>query len=404
MSKIIDIPNYKLDEIILEKLSQSEKVTIVVSFFFVSGLKLILNGLNSFEDKSKITILTSNYLKSTQPEALEILLKLKNYGAKVYLYDSLSSGKSFHIKSYGFKLSESNYSLIVGSSNMSSTALRDGNELNIEDNSASSYESFENLILSIIEDPNTKTLSQDLIEQYKNVYEESENMFIKNTDFIDEIRPISFKEPNSVQKDALEILEVNREEGVKRGLVVMATGLGKTILSVLDIAKFKAKRILFVAHREEILKQSAETFKKFIPDRTYGFYQSSIKDIKADYLFASIMTIGKKSELEKFDKKQFDYIVVDEFHHAGAKSYRNLLEYFDPKFFLGLTATPNRSDNVDILQFLNNNLIYRKDLIDGVNLEILSKFDYHGINDKYVDYTKITWRGKNLMSLNLKII
>ena len=103
MSKIIDIPNYKLDEIILEKLSQSEKVTIVVSFFFVSGLKLILNGLNSFEDKSKITILTSNYLKSTQPEALEILLKLKNYGAKVYLYDSLSSGKSFHIKSYGFK-------------------------------------------------------------------------------------------------------------------------------------------------------------------------------------------------------------------------------------------------------------------------------------------------------------
>ena len=119
MSKIIDIPNYKLDEIILEKLSQSEKVTIVVSFFFVSGLKLILNGLNSFEDKSKITIITSNYLKSTQPEALEILLKLKNSGAKVFLYDSLSSGKSFHIKSYGFKLFESKYSLIVGSSNMS---------------------------------------------------------------------------------------------------------------------------------------------------------------------------------------------------------------------------------------------------------------------------------------------
>jgi len=402
MSKIIDIPNYKLDEIILEKLSQSEKVTIVVSFFFVSGLKLILNGLNSFEDKSKITIITSNYLKSTQPEALEILLKLKNSGAKVFLYDSLSSGKSFHIKSYGFKLFESKYSLIVGSSNMSLTALREGNELNMEDNSASSYESFENLILNITKDPNTKALSQDLIEEYKSVYEEGENIFIKNTDYIEEIRPISFKEPNSVQKDALEILEANREEGVKRGLVVMATGLGKTILSVLDIAKFKAKKILFVAHREEILKQSAETFKKFIPDRTYGFYQSSVKDLQADYLFASIMTIGKKSELEKFDKKEFDYIVVDEFHHAGAKSYRNLLEYFDPKFFLGLTATPNRSDNVDVLQFLNNNLIYRKDLIDGVNLEILSKFDYHGINDKYVDYTKITWRGKKFDELELE--
>ena len=114
------------------------------------------------------------------------------------------------------------------------------------------------------------------------------------------------------------------------------------------------------------------------------------------------MTIGKKNELKKFKKDEFDYIVVDEFHHAGAKSYRNLLEYFSPRFFLGLTATPNRSDNIDVLQFLDNNLIYRKDLIDGINLGILSMFDYFGINDKHVDYTKITWRGNKFDDLEIE--
>jgi superfamily II DNA or RNA helicase len=152
--------------------------------------------------------------------------------------------------------------------------------------------------------------------------------------------------------------------------------------------------MLFIAHREEILDQSCETFKKFIKDRTFGFYQGNKKEIEKNYLFGSIQTIGKKNELEKFKKDEFEYIVIDEFHHAGAKSYKNLIEYFEPKFLLGLTATPNRSDNIDILQFLGNNLLYRKDLIDGINANLLSNFDYHGINDKHVDYTKITWRGK----------
>ena len=148
---------------------------------------------NSFEDKSKITI-SQVTTKSTQPEALEILLKLKNYGAKVY-YTTCLQEKPLNLMDLNYLIKLFS---IVGSSNMSSTALRDGNELNIEDNSVS-YESFA-LNSSIIEDPNTKTLS-DLIEQYKNVYE-SENMFIKNTDFTDEIRPI-IQRTKPVQKDAL---------------------------------------------------------------------------------------------------------------------------------------------------------------------------------------------------------
>ncbi len=402
MSKLINIPNQNLDEIITKKIIESEKVIFIVSFWFVSGLKLILDALKNFENKSKLIIISSNYLKSTQPDALEILLVLKEKGAKVYFYDSLSSGKGFHLKSYGFKFSHSRSSLIVGSSNISLSAFRNNKELNIEDTSLDTYQKFEEITEVIIKDKYTKPLTQEIINEYKEVYENYENIFLNDEQINEEIKPFLFEGPNFVQEDALEVLKANRLEGVKRGLVVMATGLGKTILSILDIIEFKAKKILFVAHREEILKQSAESFKQFIPEKKYGFYQSKNKDFNADYLFASIMTIGKKSELEKFNRDEFDYIVVDEFHHAGAKSYRNLLDYFQPKFFLGLTATPNRSDNIDVLQFLNNNLLYRKDLIDGINLGILSNFEYFGINDKYVDYTKITWKGKKFDELEIE--
>tara|TARA_B100001057_G_scaffold496466_1_gene598017 strand:- start:374 stop:3220 length:2847 start_codon:yes stop_codon:yes gene_type:complete len=402
MSKLIDIPNQKLDKILKEKISKSNKVIILVSFSFVSGLKLILEELKSFKKKSHLIFITSNYLKSTQPEALEILFDLKKEGAKVYFYDSLSSGKSFHMKSYGFKFTNLKSSLIIGSSNISLSAFRNGNELNIEDKRLKTFKRFEEIANNIIKDEFTKPLTIEVINEYKGIYENNENIFLKVEQNYEELKPISFKEPNFAQKDALEVLKANREEGVKKGLVVMATGLGKTILSILDIINFKAKKILFVAHREEILKQSIESFKQFIPNKSYGFYQSSKKDFNSDYLFASIMTIGKKSELKKFKKDEFDYIVVDEFHHAGAKSYRNLLEYFSPRFFLGLTATPNRSDNIDVLQFLDNNLIYRKDLIDGINLGILSMFDYFGINDKHVDYTKITWKGNKFDDLEIE--
>ena len=402
MSKLIDIPNQKLDKILKEKISKSNKVIILVSFSFVSGLRLILEELKSFKKKSHLIFITSNYLKSTQPEALEILLDLKKEGAKVYFYDSLSSGKSFHMKSYGFKFTNLKSSLIIGSSNISLSAFRNGNELNIEDKRLKTFKRFEEIANNIIKDEFTKPLTIEVINEYKGIYENNENIFLKVEQSYEELKPISFKEPNFAQKDALEVLKANREEGVKKGLVVMATGLGKTILSILDIINFKAKKVLFVAHREEILKQSIESFKQFIPNKSYGFYQSSKKDFNSDYLFASIMTIGKKNELKKFKKDEFDYIVVDEFHHAGAKSYRNLLEYFSPRFFLGLTATPNRSDNIDVLQFLDNNLIYRKDLIDGINLGILSMFDYFGINDKHVDYTKITWRGNKFDDLEIE--
>tara|TARA_B100000787_G_scaffold168958_1_gene158882 strand:- start:127 stop:2982 length:2856 start_codon:yes stop_codon:yes gene_type:complete len=395
-SKLIDIPNNKLDEIINKNIEKSDKILIVVSFVFEKGLGLILDKLKNFHKPSNITIITSNYLKSTEPKALRKLLDLKSLGSKLYLFDSLRSGENFHIKSYYFENEKYDfYSCIIGSSNISFSAFKLSHELNIETRSKKIALEYKDKINNLLSNPHLLELTEDVIHEYEKVYEENKNLIRKFEDEdSNEITIIPFKKPNIIQIDALEILNSNRELGVKKGLVVMATGLGKTILSALDALAYKPKRLLFIAHREEILKQSLETFEKFIPNKSCGFYQGEKKEIDKDYLFASIQTIGRKLELEKFNKDSFDYIIIDEFHHAGAKSYKNLIEYFKPKFLLGLTATPNRSDNIDILQFLGNNLIYRKDLIDGINANLLSNFEYHGINDKHVDYTKITWRGK----------
>tara|TARA_Y100001970_G_C14240673_1_gene864717 strand:+ start:1059 stop:3956 length:2898 start_codon:yes stop_codon:yes gene_type:complete len=403
-TKLIDIPNNQLEEIINNYIEQSDEIVIIVSFVFKGGLNLIFNKLKEFSNKNKITVITSNYLKSTEPKALKKLLELKSLGAKVYLFDSLESNQNFHIKSYYFTNSSTNFSrCIVGSSNISFSAFKKSYEFNVEIEDRNFAENFKEKISEILSHPYTFELSEEIIEQYEQFYDENKNVILQYEQKAEEetlgvsskdIEVIPYKEPNIVQKDALEVINSKRDLGVKKGLVVMATGLGKTILSALDVAFFKPNRLLFVAHREEILKQSLNSYKMFMPNKSYGFYQGSIKDADSDFIFASIQTLGKKSQLEKFDRKHFDYIVVDEFHHVGARSYKNLVEYFNPKFFLGLTATPHRTDNVDILQFCGNNELYRKDLIDGVKLELLSSFDYNGISDKYVDYTQITWRGK----------
>jgi len=386
VSKLNYIPNQSLDSLINENLKTAKEVIISVSFVFKSGLNLIRENLEKFPDKSKITIITSNYLKSSEPEALEMLLDLKALGINVYLYDCISSNQSFHMKSYFFS-NQNTQTLIVGSSNISITAFQKGHELNLLSCDQETGKSFKQIIDGLLNDPFTKSLTQLLIDEYKAIYNQSENPFKETLN-------ASLVNPNIIQSDALEILKTERSLGLTKGLIVLATGLGKTFLSAMDVKQFNANKVLFVAHREEILKQSLNSYKRVMPSKSCGLYQGSKKDRDSDFIFASIQTLGRIENLKEFDPEHFDYIVVDEFHHVGAKSYKNLVSYFKPKFFLGLTATPNRSDNIDILQYCGNNEIYRKDLIDGIDLNLLCNFDYYGIHDKHVDYTRITWRNK----------
>jgi superfamily II DNA or RNA helicase/diadenosine tetraphosphate (Ap4A) HIT family hydrolase/HKD family nuclease len=198
--------------------------------------------------------------------------------------------------------------------------------------------------------------------------------------------------PTAIQAEALAALEETRRQGRKAGLVVLATGLGKTWLSVFDSLRPEFKRILFVAHRQEILDQAKEAFLKVRPDATVGFYTGTANEKFADLTFAMVQTLGKNGHLRKFDRNAFDYVVVDEFHHASAGTYLRLIEHFQPKFLLGLTATPERTDGDDLLRLCENNLVYRCDLVEGIKRASLSPFDYFGLPDD-VDYEKVTWRG-----------
>lgn len=198
-------------------------------------------------------------------------------------------------------------------------------------------------------------------------------------------------EPHPIQVEALEALQATRVAGNSAGLVVLATGLGKTWLSAFDTNRHEYQRVLFVAHREEILTQARETFRRIRPDSRLGLYTGTEKIAEADVLFASIQTLGRPQHLQKFASDWFDYIVVDEFHHAAASTYRRLLDHFTPKFLLGLTATPERTDGGDLLALCQENLVYRCDVAKGIERGRLCPFHYFGVPDE-VDYRNIPWR------------
>ena len=202
-------------------------------------------------------------------------------------------------------------------------------------------------------------------------------------------------QPHEIQLEALEALNDARDKGQKKGVVLFATGVGKTYLSAFDSKQTDSERILFVVHVKEILRQSLVSFEDVLFERKddMGFYHGSIKDSNKKILFASIQTIGNDNHMSQFDPEYFDYIVVDETHHVAAPSYAKMFEYFKPKkFFLGLTATPERMDKKEIMSFFDNNLVYEIDQKTAIDKALLVPYKYFGFKDN-VDYTDIRWSG-----------
>lgn len=211
-------------------------------------------------------------------------------------------------------------------------------------------------------------------------------------------------QPHEIQSEALEALNATRDSGKKKGVVVFATGVGKTYLSAFDSRQANSERILFIVHVKEILRQSLVSFEDVLFDRKddMGFYHGSIKDTDKKILFASIQTIGSDNHMTQFDPEYFDYIVVDETHHVAAPSYAKIFEYFKPKkFFLGLTATPERMDKKEIMSFFDDNLVYEIDQKTAIDKALLVPYKYFGFKDN-VDYTDIRWSGfkYNVQDLN----
>lgn len=381
---------------LLEAINHADDIAIAAAFIRMTGIRLIQTALeDAIERGARVRILTGDYLGVTDPQALRYLMLLQEQGADVKVFES--QGKtSFHMKAYLFTRGEiagdSEGCAFIGSSNLSHAALVSGLEWNLKADQAEDQERFAHILSeyeTLYANPSCKALSHQWIDEYIKRIPDATKAPPATEPGQEEREPPP--QPNAIQQEALEALANSREQGFRRGLVVLATGLGKTWLSAFDSQRMNAKRVLFVAHREEILRQAEETFVRIRSDVKVGRYNGQEKELNVDMLFASVQTLGRTSHLNLFGREHFDYIIVDEFHHAAARTYQRLLNHFEPRFLLGLTATPERTDQSDILALCDDNLVYLKDLFDGIESKILCPFTYYGIADE-INYQEITWR------------
>ncbi len=381
---------------LLEAINHATEIYIAIAFIRMTGVRLIQAALvDAINRNATVRILTGDYLGITDPYALRYLLLLQEQGAQVKVFES--GGKhSFHMKAYLFTHSTKGTvdegCAFIGSSNISQTALENGLEWNLKIERAEDEQRFQQVLdeyEALYGDPRCKPLTHQWVDSYLQRIPSQQQASPAVEPGADETEPPPVA--NGIQAEALDALSNTREQGYRRGLVVMATGLGKTWLAAFDSRQVNAKRLLFVAHREEILNQAEETFVRVCPDVKVGRYDGKARDLNVDMLFASIQSLGREYHLDKFAKDYFDYIVVDEFHHAAARTYQRLLAYFTPRFLLGLTATPERTDQSDILTLCDDNLVFSKDLFEGVRAKLLCPFHYQGIAD-VVNYQEISWR------------
>lgn len=370
-------------------LELSQSADLSVAFIQRSGVELLRPYLNDLLAKGgRLRILTGDYLSVTDPDSLLELLDLEG-DIKVRVFEARE--KSFHPKAYLFHYPDGTGIAFVGSSNLTRTALHSGIEWNyrvVKTNDLSGFHAVQMAFNDLWSHPSTCRVDVDWVEDYR---KRRVATTITREQISEETQLIPPPEPNRIQRRALEALAKTRKAGNRSGLVVLATGLGKTWLAAFDSVDALFRHILFVAHRDEILQQAIHTFRRIRPTSRIGRYTGIEKDFSADIVFASIQTIGKTQHLQNFSPTAFDYIVVDEFHHASAPTYRRLIQHFEPRFMLGLTATPQRSDGGDLLSLCDGNLVYRCDLADGIQNDLLAPFRYFGVPDE-VDYTNIPWR------------
>ncbi len=365
------------------KIKDSEHIDIIVSFLMESGVKLIVNDLKI--SNAKIRILTTDYLNITQPQALYLLKSELKDNLDLRFYSN--KNKSFHPKAYISHNSEDS-EIYIGSSNLSKGALTTSIEWNYHFTKSQNNDDF-NHFQSTFEELFEMAIpvSDEVLSQYSKSWIKpkfSEPQFNENNN--EEF------EPNGAQLEALYSLNKSREEGYDKALIVAATGIGKTYLAAFDSKNYE--KILFIAHREEIITQAAESFRKIHKDKSVGFFYSNLKDTNNQMTFALVQTLGKETYLNDnyFKKDYFDYIIVDEFHHAVANNYRNILNYFTPKFLLGLTATPERLDNRDVFALCDYNNVYEIRLKEAINKGFLAPFRYYGIYDDTIDYSTVNMR------------
>jgi superfamily II DNA or RNA helicase len=371
------IPREKVLSTLIQELSYCQEFYISVAFVTTGGIATLINTLLELEVKGiKGKVVVSQYLNFTQPEALKRLLHFKNIELRI------SVKNNSHSKGYIFKTA-TYYNIIVGSSNWTATALTTNKEWNLKVSGLHDSEIVKNVILEFDSDFKEATrVTESYIADYELLYNSSRLSNVENlkTNVEEAITP------NTMQLEALENLENLRSENKTKALIISATGTGKTYLSAFDVKAFQPKRILFVVHRLNIAKKALITFKKvFGSSKSFGVYSGNSKDLKADFIFSTVQTISRVDHLNQFEKDHFDYIIIDESHRSGANSYLTLIKYFEPRFLLGMTATPERTDGNDIFSLFDHNIAYEIRLNRAMEEGMLSQFHYYGITDLQVN-------------------
>lgn len=374
------VQNTKVLTTIERELKNCQEFLISVAFVTTSGIAPLINHFKYLGAKGvKGKILVSQYLNFTQPEALKRLLQFKNIELKI------ATQGNFHSKGYLFKRN-GHYNIVIGSSNLTATALATNKEWNLKV-SATTDSSMVNRVLSEFKSefdfgvPVTK----EFITKYKEVYDK-QRTFERKKKIEEEVFTKREITPNLMQKEALVNIHKLRNEGENKALLISATGTGKTYFSAFDAQAFNPSKLLFVVHRQNIALAAMKTFRSvFGESKTMGLYSGSTREIEKDFIFSTIQTISKEHHLKNFAPSYFDYIIIDESHRSGAKSYEKLLDYFSPKFLLGMTATPERTDGLDIFKLFGHNIAYEIRLHQAMEEEILSPFHYYGVTDISVD-------------------
>jgi len=402
------IQKNRLIDLIKSELAQSKETWIASAFYTPGVSNLLLSDFNQFiESGGELKMLLSTMGNITSPEHFVHLqtyvpkLNLKIFHPPWIPFDK--APPNFHLKSYLFRHRNGAGAMVIGSSNFTEA----GFTKNIEWNYYSSGEinlPFENKspFEAAIDEFNrfwndeSVDISDDFLEAYRRRWQDSVN--VEKGKVFDPAKPWGGLSeeivPNDAQKEALDSLAQLRDQQISKATVIAATGIGKTYLAAFDFKLSGCKRLLFIAHRQNILSKARESFEGVVGNKDFGEFlgNGSTVSESSPGVFAMIQTLSRKAHLEKFNPEEFDYIVVDEFHHGEAATYRKVIDYFKPEFLLGLTATPERMDGRNVLRLCDYNIAYEIRLLEAVDRGWLSPFQYFAVYDE-TDYEQITWRG-----------
>ena len=406
------------------ELRHCDEFAISVAFITMSGLVSLLPILAELEARNiKGRILTTNYLNFSEPKALKRLQEFKNIELKMFWS---KSGSGFHTKGYMFRQGDV-YRLIVGSSNLTANALTKNEEWNTKIVSLTEGEYTLNLLSrfeQLWQDENSLTYDKFMIV-YSNIYNAQKEASIKLQQaskiaitakkeeqlVADEVKyagdvtnsfsntiygatskySITQLRPNYMQSEFVSNMRDLRAKGAKRALLISATGTGKTYASAFAVKDFAPKKMLFLVHREQIAKQALKSYRRVLGNKVnLGLLSGADKDMQADYLFATMQSMAKIDTLNKFSPDEFDLIVIDEVHRAGADSYQRIINYFQPKFYLGMTASPDRTDGYDIYALFDHNIAYEIRLQQALEEDMLCPFHYFGITDIAINDTNFS--------------